>query len=106
MYKPIVAILVAAANATELPRLGSARMKLSVHASHTARRPKSSAVAHTHAVRTEGAPVRTGDWDFLSTLWKNLAPGIALSRANAYIIRLFDVTENVPQKNMAPITIT
>ena len=50
--------------------------------------------------------MRTGDWDFLSTLWKNLAPGIALSRANAYIIRLFDVTENVPQKNMAPITIT
>ena len=49
--------------------------------------------------------MRTGDM-FLSTLWKNLAPGMAPSRANAYIIRLLDVTENVPQKNIAPITIT
>ena len=35
MYSPIVAMLVAALNATELPRLGRPRMKLSVHASHT-----------------------------------------------------------------------
>lgn len=35
MYRPMVAILVTAENATELPRLGRARMKLSVHASHT-----------------------------------------------------------------------
>lgn len=35
MYNPIVAIDVAAANATELPRLGSPRMKLKVHASQT-----------------------------------------------------------------------
>ena len=35
MYSPIVAILVAAENATELPRLGRPRMKLNVHASHT-----------------------------------------------------------------------
>ena len=35
MYSPIVAMDVAAANATELPRLGSPRMKLRVHASQT-----------------------------------------------------------------------
>ena len=105
MYSPIVAILVAAENATELPRLGKPRMKLSVHASHTARRPKSSAVAHTHTARTEGAPVRTGDWCFLSTLWKNLAPGIALSRANAYIMRELLVIEKVPQRYMHTMTI-
>lgn len=38
IYNPIVAIDVAAANATELPRLGRPRMKLKVHASHTWRR--------------------------------------------------------------------
>ena len=38
MYNPMVAIEVAAANATELPRLGKPRMKLRVHASHTGRR--------------------------------------------------------------------
>ena len=36
MYSPMVAILVAAENATELPRLGKPRMKLSVQASQTA----------------------------------------------------------------------
>ena len=51
-------------------------------------------------------PVRTGVLRLMSTLWKNLCPGIPPSRANAYIIRLFDVIENVPQKNIAPITIT
>ena len=40
MYRPMVAILVAAANATELPRLGRPRMKLSVHASHTMTRAR------------------------------------------------------------------
>ena len=36
VYNPIVAIEVAAAKATELPRLGKPRMKLRVQASHTA----------------------------------------------------------------------
>ena len=49
MYSPIVAILVAAANATELPREGSARQKLSVAASQT---------------------VRMGERKRSSTLWK------------------------------------
>lgn len=35
MYSPMVAMLVAAENATELPRLGKPKIKLSVHASHT-----------------------------------------------------------------------
>jgi hypothetical protein len=35
MYSPIVAMDVAAENATELPRLGKPSMKLNVHASHT-----------------------------------------------------------------------
>ena len=51
-------------------------------------------------------PVLIGDLVFSSTLWKNLWPGMAPSRENAYIIRLLDVIENVPQKNIAPITIT
>lgn len=51
-------------------------------------------------------PVRIGDWLSFETLWKNLCPGMPPSRANAYIIRLFDVSENVPQKNIAPMTIT
>ena len=42
----------------------------------------------------------------MSTLWKNLYPGMPPSLANAYIILLFDVTEKVPQKNMAPMTMT
>jgi hypothetical protein len=35
MYSPIVAMLVAAEKATELPRLGNPKMKLRVQASHT-----------------------------------------------------------------------
>lgn len=50
--------------------------------------------------------MRIGEWYMESTLSKNLCPGIPPSRANAYIIRLLDVMENVPQKNMAPMTIT
>ena len=50
--------------------------------------------------------MRTGDWYFESTLQKNLWPGIPPSRANAYIMRLLDVMENVPQKNIAPMTMT
>ena len=52
------------------------------------------------------APVRTGDLRFASTLWKNVCPGMPPSRAKAYIIRLFEVMEKVPQKNIAPITMT
>ena len=90
-------------NATELPRLGSARMKLSVQASQTVAPSQPTAREQP----TPGhAPVLVGDLLFGSTLWKNLWPGMAPSRANAYIIRLLDVTENVPQKNIAPITIT
>jgi hypothetical protein len=40
MYNPIVAIEVAAANATELPKLGRPRMKLRVHASHTLKKKR------------------------------------------------------------------
>ena len=40
------------------------------------------------------------------TLWNSWCPGMPPSRANAYIMRLFDVTEKVPQKNMAPMVIT
>lgn len=75
---------VAAEKATELPKLGKPKMKLRVQASHT---------------------VRIGDLRFMSTLWKNLCPGIPPSRAKAYIMRLLDVMEKVPQKNMAPMTI-
>ena len=35
MYKPIVAMDVAAEKATALPKLGNPRQKLRVHASHT-----------------------------------------------------------------------
>ena len=102
MYKPMVAILVAAENATELPRLGKPRKKLRVHASHTMDRSVSQ-------VREEGRDytlVRMGDLRLASTLWKNLCPGIPPSRAKAYIMRLLDVTEKVPQKHIATITIT
>ena len=44
MYKPIVAIEVAAANATELPKLGRPRIKLRVQASHTVRRIRKTTV--------------------------------------------------------------
>ena len=51
-------------------------------------------------------PVRMGDLVLELTLWNSWCPGMPPSRANAYIMRLFDVTENVPQKNMAPMVIT
>lgn len=51
-------------------------------------------------------PVRIGDLVLELTLWNSWCPGMPPSRANAYIMRLFDVTENVPQKNMAPMVIT
>lgn len=74
MYKPIVAIEVAAAKATLDPRDGRARMKDKVAASHT---------------------VRIGDRNRSSTLWKK--DGIPPSREKANIIRLLDVMENNPQ---------
>lgn len=55
---------------------------------------------------SESLPARTGDCRLASTLWKKECPGIPPSRAKAYIIRLFEVMENVPQKNMAPMTMT
>ena len=102
MYKPIVAILVTAEKATELPRLGSARMKLSVQASHTVRTIRR---AQVHGRRGYW-PVRIGDFVPRDTLWKNLCPGMPPSRAKAYIIRLFDVIEHVPHMNIAPMTMT
>ena len=107
-YRPklgwLISYLVAAANATLLPKLGSPRMKDSVQASQT---------------------VLMGDLVLGSTLWKNLCPGIPPSRAKAYIIRELDVMENMlaqgklsatalhgdvetthPQKYMHPTTIT
>ena len=99
-----VSYLVAAANATVLPKLGSPRMKDNVQASQT---------------------VLMGDLVLGSTLWKNLCPGIPPSRAKAYIIRELDVMENTlargelsatrsredvkathPQKYIHPMTIT
>lgn len=74
MYRPIVAIDVAAENATLEPREGSAKIKDNVAASQIA---------------------RIGDRNRLSTLWKN--PGIPLSREKANIIREFDVIEKRPQ---------
>ena len=99
----MVAMLVTAENATELPRLGNARMKLSVHASQTIR-TVSTQLGSTYTI--QNSPVRIGDLVSRDTLWKNLCPGMPPSRANAYIMRLLDVTENVPQKNIAPMTIT
>ena len=66
--------LVAAANATLLPKLGRPRMKDSVQASQT---------------------VLTGDLVLGFTLWKNSCPGIPPSRAKAYIIRELDVIEKM-----------
>ena len=93
MYSPIVAILfyqrivnqgqsrerrhvpylVAAENATLLPKLGSPKTKDNKQASQT---------------------VLIGDLVFGSTSWKNLCPGIPPSRAKAYIMRELDVMEN------------
>lgn len=103
MYNPMVAMLVAALNATELPKLGRPRMKLSVHASHTSEYYGESSLT---AGKRGGTPVRMGDLRLTSTLWKNVCPGIPPSRAKAYIIRLFDVMENVPHQNMEPMTMT
>ena len=47
-----------------------------------------------------------GDLCLTSTLWKNVCPGIPPSRAKAYIIRLFEVIENVPHQNIEPMTMT
>ena len=69
----LISHLVAAENATLLPKLGSPKMKESVQASQT---------------------VLIGDLVLGSTLWKNLCPGIPPSRAKAYIIRELDVMEN------------
>ena len=73
-YSPMVAMDVAAENATVDPREGRPRKNESVHASQT---------------------VRTGVLDRLLTLWKKVWPGRPPSRANAYIMRELDVTENV-----------
>lgn len=99
----MVAMEVAAEKATALPRLGRPRQKLSVQASHTATQEPSGKYPGYLATTL---PVRTGDLRFASTLWKNVCPGIPPSLANAYIIRLLDVIENVPQKNIAPMTMT
>lgn len=102
MYNPMVAMEVAAAKATELPKLGRPRIKLRVHASQT----NATILIHgCKKVPAKDVPVLIGDLRLISTLWKNLCPGIPPSRANAYIIRLLEVIENVPQKNMAPMTI-
>lgn len=74
--------LVAAANATLLPKLGSPRMKDNVQASQT---------------------VLMGDLVLGSTLWKNLCPGIPPSRAKAYIIRELDVIENTLVRGGSPV---
>ena len=68
----MISYLVAAENATLLPKLGSPKMKDNVQASQT---------------------VLMGDLVLASTLWKNLCPGIPPSRAKAYIIRELDVIE-------------
>lgn len=51
-------------------------------------------------------PVRIGDLVLSETWCQKRWPGMAPSRENAYIMRLLDVTENVPQKNIAPMTMT
>jgi hypothetical protein len=43
----------------------------------------------------ENGPVRIGERQCSSTLLRNLEPGIAPSRQNAYIIREMDVIEKV-----------
>src|SRR2546423_11529948 len=74
MYRPIVAIEVAAKKATVEPRDGTASRKESVAASQM---------------------VRMGARKRLSTLWKNF--GSAPSRLKANIIRELDVMEKRPQ---------
>ena len=65
MYRPIVAMDVAAENATALPRLGKAWQKLSVHASHTG---EGIDVRPRFDLSWRLLPVRTGDLRFASTL--------------------------------------
>lgn len=125
MYNPIVAIEVAAANATELPKLGRPRMKLRVHASHTAER-KELERSIERRVQVRDIPARMGDFHSVLTWAKNLCPGTPPSREKAYIIREFEVIEKVlcrgkykwltsrvyesvvtyPQKYIAPMTMT
>ena len=73
MEKYLISYLVAAENATLLPKLGNPNMKERVQASQT---------------------VLMGDLVLGSTLWKNLCPGIPPSREKAYIIRELEVMEN------------
>lgn len=84
---------VAAEKATELPRLGSASKKLSAQASHTKKAAQTVQVVTRE--RERRAPVRIGERQRRSTLWKKREPGIAPSRLKAYIIRELDVTEKV-----------
>lgn len=44
-----------------------------------------------------------GDFHFVSTLLKNLCPGMPPSRANANIMRELEVTEKVLGKDVRPI---
>ena len=74
----MVAILVAAADATVLPKLGKARMKDNVHA-----RPYVHKRLGNQNNDTD-VPVRVGVLVRSSTLWKKLDPGSAPSRDNAY----------------------
>lgn len=46
-------------------------------------------------VQVRDIPVRMGDFHLLLTWAKNLCPGIPPSREKAYIIREFEVIENV-----------
>jgi hypothetical protein len=70
-------------------------MKLSVHASHTAYEDQMHGMFRGNSLYKIDTPVRMGDLHRLSTLWKNVWPGIPPSRANAYIMRELDVIENV-----------
>ena len=95
--------LTAAVKATADPSEGRPKQKLNVTANHTGYPLLDSYVP----VTTEtDAPVRIGDLKRVSTLCQNLDPGIAPSRENAYIMREFEVTENVPHKNIETMMIT
>src|SRR6267154_1959195 len=94
----MVAMDVAAENATELPRLGRPRMKLNVHASQTSAKVNNGLQRFGFGrakSRWKDKPVRIGERHRRSTLCRNLEPGIAPSRLKAYIIRELDVTEKV-----------
>jgi len=87
-------MLVAAVNATELPKLGSPKMKLRVHASHTGRKLDGQDTRKSGCDYWK-SPVRVGDLRFKLTTRKNRCPGSPPSRANAYIMRELDVIEKV-----------